>query len=194
MKRPDAGRQCDTQDADAGGGRGAEKPRNFFFVASRFMEGVPLPAKAKTMAQLAPITACRSPDANSACATVPQSGGQQNRRMPLNFFAFSAAIWALKRALHATTPDEQWASLSAEVQEAVKAGVIQNFVVAYEQSWKMMRRWLEANPLASDVSGASLRQVFRLAAKAGLIGDVDLWMQFHAVRNQTSHTYNLKVA
>ncbi len=114
--------------------------------------------------------------------------------MALDFFALSAAINALQRALHAATPGAQWTSLSAEVQEAVRAGVIQNFEVAYEQSWKMMRRWLETNPIAGDVSGASMRQVFRLAAKAGLIDDVDLWMEFHAARNQTSHSYNAKVA
>ena len=88
----------------------------------------------------------------------------------------------------------QWAGLSPEVREAVKAGVIQYFEVAYEQSWKMMRRWLEANPVAGDVSGAGMRQVYRLAAKAGLIDDVDLWMEFHQARNQTSHTYNVKTA
>lgn len=63
----------------------------------------------------------------------------------------------------------QSADLSPEIIEAVKAGVIQNFEVAYEQSWKMMRRWLEGNPLVGDVSGASMRQVYRLAAKAGMI-------------------------
>ena len=58
----------------------------------------------------------------------------------------------------------------------------------------MMRRWLEANPVAGDVSGASMRQVYRLAAKAGIIDDVDLWMEFHQARNQSSHTYNVKTA
>ena len=39
-----------------------------------------------------------------------------------------------------------------------------------------------------------LRQVYRLAAKAGLIDDVELWMKFHQARNQSSHTYNVKTA
>lgn len=114
--------------------------------------------------------------------------------MALDLSSLTASIGALERALHATTAGAQWASLPPEVQEAVKAGVIQNFEVAYEQSWKMMRRWLEANALAGDVSGASMRQVYRLAAKAGLIDDVDLWMDFHQARNQASHTYNVKTA
>lgn len=114
--------------------------------------------------------------------------------MALDFSSLTASISALERALRATAVDAQWAGLPPDVQEAVKAGVIQNFEVAYEQSWKMMRRWLEMNPLAGDVSGASMRQVYRLAAKAGLIDDVDLWMDFHQARNQTSHTYNVKTA
>lgn len=114
--------------------------------------------------------------------------------MSLDFSSLAAALGALKRALHASTPDAQWKSLSLEVQEAVKAGVIQNFEVSYEQSWKMMRRWLDANPVAGDVSGASMRQVFRLAAKAGLIDDVDAWMEFHAGRKLSSHSYDAKTA
>lgn len=114
--------------------------------------------------------------------------------MALDLSTLAASINALRRVLHASAPGELAAGMSPEVREAVKAGVIQNFEVAYEQSWKMMRRWLEANPVAGDVSGASMRQVYRLAAKAGLIDDVDLWMKFHQARNQSSHTYNVKTA
>ena len=114
--------------------------------------------------------------------------------MALDLSSLTAAIGALQRALHASVAGAQWAGLSPEVREAVKAGVIQNFEVAYEQSWKMMRRWLEANPVAGDVSGAGMRQVYRLAAKAGMIDDVDLWMEFHQARHQTSHTCNVKTA
>ena len=118
----------------------------------------------------------------------------QNQNMALDLSSLTASIGALQRALHASVAGAQWAGLSPEVREAVKAGVIQNFEVAYEQSWKMMRRWLEANPVAGDVSGAGMRQVYRLAAKAGMIDDVDLWMEFHQARHQTSHTCNVKTA
>lgn len=114
--------------------------------------------------------------------------------MALDLSTLTASIKALQRALHASMAGAQWAELSPDVREAVKAGVIQNFEVAYEQSWKMIRRWLESNPVAGDVSGASMRQVYRLAAKAGMIDDVDLWMKFHQARNQTSDTYNVKTA
>ena len=114
--------------------------------------------------------------------------------MALDLSTLAASIGTLRRALHASVTGAQWLGLSPDVREAVKAGVIHNFEVAYEQSWKMMRRWLEANPFAGDVSGASMRQVYRLAAKAGLIDDVELWMKFHQARNQSSHTYNVKTA
>ena len=114
--------------------------------------------------------------------------------MSLDLSTLTASIGALQRALHASATSAQSADFSPEVREAVKAGVIQNFEVAYQQSWKMMWRWLEANPVAGDVSGASMRQVYRLAAKAGMIDDIDLWMKFHQARNQSSHTYNVKMA
>ena len=114
--------------------------------------------------------------------------------MALDLSTLTASIGALQRALHASVAGSQWWGLPPEVREAVKAGVIQNFEVAYEQSWKMMRRWLEVNPVAGDVSGASMRQIYRLAAKAGMIDDVELWMKFHQARNQSSHTYNVKTA
>ena len=88
----------------------------------------------------------------------------------------------------------QWLVLSAEAQEAVRGGVIQSFEVAYEQSWKMIKRWLENNVSAIDVDGVTRRHLFRLAAETGLISDVDLWMTFHKARNETSHTYNSEIA
>ncbi len=114
--------------------------------------------------------------------------------MALDLAHLSASIGALDRAQGICTDALGWQALSPAVQEAVRAGVIQSFEVAYEQSWKLMRRWLEQNPIAGEASGATMRHIYRLAAKSGLIDDVDLWMQFHDARNRTSHTYDCKVA
>ncbi len=112
----------------------------------------------------------------------------------LDLSPLQSAIGALERALSVTGDAQRWQQFDAETQEALKAGVIQTFEVAYEQSWKMMRRWLAANPLAGDVDGVPMRQLYRLAAKTGLVDDIDRWMDFHAARNQTSHTYNRAIA
>ena len=105
-----------------------------------------------------------------------------------------SALGALARALSVTGDAARWEHFDPDTQEALKAGVIQNFEVAYEQSWKMLRRWLSINPAAGDVEGVPMRQLFRVAAKAGLIDDVEGWMEFHQARNQTSHTYNRAIA
>ena len=77
-----------------------------------------------------------------------------------------------------------------DLQETVRAGVIQNFEVAYEQCWKMMKRWLGENIGSTYVDGVSRRELFRLAAESHLITDVERWMDYHNRRNQTSHTYD----
>ena len=114
--------------------------------------------------------------------------------MSLELSSLESATAALGRTLGVMNDKAQWLVLSVEVQEAVNGGVIQNFEVAYEQSWKMIKRWLENNVSAIDVDGVTRRHLFRLAAETGLIADVDLWMTFHKARNETSHTYNSEIA
>lgn len=114
--------------------------------------------------------------------------------MTLDLSHLSNSLAALERAQKITKDATAWQALGDDLKEAVTAGVIQSFEVAYEQSWKLIRRWLEANPLEGDAESVTMRQLYRIAAKAGLIDDVDLWMGFHKARNQTSHTYDLSVA
>ncbi len=77
-----------------------------------------------------------------------------------------------------------------DLRETIRAGVIQNFEVAYEQSWKMMKRWLEENIGSTYVDGVTRRELFRLAAENRLISDVNRWMEYHHSRNLTTHTYD----
>lgn len=81
-----------------------------------------------------------------------------------------------------------------ELQNALRAGVVQNFEFTYELCWKFMKRWLENNVGSVVVDGVSRRELFRLAAESRLIDDVPLWMSFHTARNQTSHTYEMDIA
>ncbi len=111
--------------------------------------------------------------------------------MSLQFDSLAKSIDILERsvktAIRIDASDE-------DLQEAVRAGVIQNFKIAYEQSWKMMKRWLEENVGATYVDGVTQRELFRFAAENRFITDVDRWMEYHDARNQTSHTYNEETA
>lgn len=78
--------------------------------------------------------------------------------------------------------------------ETTRSGVIQNFEVAYEQSWKILRRWLMHYQSIADADITQRKQLYRLAAKHGLIQEVEAWWQFQTARNLTSHTYNQTTA
>ncbi|HPS01768.1 MAG TPA: HI0074 family nucleotidyltransferase substrate-binding subunit [Candidatus Sumerlaeota bacterium] len=99
------------------------------------------------------------------------------------------AIEALRRALdtaqrHEDTPDDA-------LRETLQAGVIQNFKVAYEQSWKFMQRWLRENLNAEEANfPRSRKDLFRMAARQGLVSDPLPWFEFAEARNLTSHTYD----
>lgn len=108
----------------------------------------------------------------------------------LNLTTLQASIVALDNAVLVTL---DLGAYPSRVQDTLKAGVIQSFEVAYEQSWKMVQRWLAVNG-GEEVSGITRRQLFRLAAHDHLIDDVDLWMRFNHSRNLTSHTYDAAVA
>ena len=109
--------------------------------------------------------------------------------MALVLTNFLKAIEALERSLQADA-DASTLSLSNDIRE----GVIQNFEVCYEQSWKMMKRWIENHIGSSYVDGVTRRELFRVAAENRLIADVELWMGFHSSRNETSHTYDQATA
>ncbi len=77
-----------------------------------------------------------------------------------------------------------------DLLETVRAGVIHSFEVAYELSWKMIKRWLKENMGDTYVDGIYQSELFRRAAEHLLITDAERWMDYHRARNSTSHTYN----
>ncbi|WP_298691744.1 nucleotidyltransferase substrate binding protein [uncultured Sulfuricurvum sp.] len=113
--------------------------------------------------------------------------------MALVLTNFLKAIEALERSLQADE-DAKELNLSNDIRESIRAGVIQNFEVCYEQSWKMMKRWIETHIGSAYVDGVTRRELFRVAAENRLITDVELWMRFHSSRNETSHTYDQATA
>ena len=82
-----------------------------------------------------------------------------------------------------------------DLQETVRAGVIHNFEITYEISWKMIKRWLKENIGDAAVdSTVTRRNIFRLGSENRLIVDVERWMEYHEARNSTSHTYDEEAA
>ena len=74
--------------------------------------------------------------------------------------------------------------------ETISSGVIQNFEIAYENSWKLIARWLDENISADTSHKTTKKGLFRLAGEYFLIDDVDIWIEFHNARNNTSYRYS----
>jgi len=107
--------------------------------------------------------------------------------MSLQLDSLTKSIDILERAVKtASRVDDS----DEDLQETVRAGVIHSFEVAYELSWKMIKRWLQENIGTASVDGTTQRNLFRLAAENHLIADAERWMDYHKARNSTSHTYN----
>lgn len=109
--------------------------------------------------------------------------------MPLALDSLIKSISALERSLNAA--NAKISRLDVDIQEAVRAGVIQNFEVAYEQCWKFIRRWIRENRSPDDADNIRTRkELFKMAAASGLISDPEPWFAFGDARNLSSHTYD----
>ena len=107
--------------------------------------------------------------------------------MSLQLDSLAKSIDALERSVKTASKLD---TFDDDLRETVRAGVIHSFEVAYEQSWKMIQRWLQENIGRAYLDGITRRDLFRLAVQSRLITDADRWMDYHFERNQTSHTYN----
>ncbi len=110
--------------------------------------------------------------------------------MALDLSSLQKAIGALENSINSYTNNQHNKSLSSMDMETLKAGVIQNFEVAYEMCWKFMKRWIEEEISPNMAEGVPRQELYRISAESQLIYDVDLWMGYHKARNLTSHTYN----
>lgn len=112
----------------------------------------------------------------------------------LDLTSFQKSLANLEKLVIAVNNLELTQHLNETLQDGLKAGVVQNFEVTYEVSWKFIKRWLEQNIGNSYVDGVSRRELFRLASESLLITDVNKWMTYHKGRNETSHTYDALTA
>lgn len=71
-----------------------------------------------------------------------------------------------------------------------RAGLIQFFEMAFEQSWKLLKDYQEAEGFTI----ASPRQAIKQAYQSGIIADGHAWINALEDRNLTTHTYNEQTA
>jgi nucleotidyltransferase substrate binding protein (TIGR01987 family) len=109
--------------------------------------------------------------------------------MPLALDSLIKSIDSLDRSLYVAHSNMDM--LGVDMQETVRAGVIQNFEVAYEQCWKFIQRWIRENRTVEGADHPRTRkELFRTAAASGLISDPVPWFAFGDARNLSSHTYD----
>lgn len=109
--------------------------------------------------------------------------------MALNYTSLEKAIISLENGIEIYNKKKLMEENIEEI-EIIKSGIIQNFEVSYEISWKLMKKWLEENVGISAVDGISRKELFRIAAQNKLIEDIEKWFIFHEARNLTSHDYD----
>lgn len=78
-----------------------------------------------------------------------------------------------------------------KLSDLEKQGLIQAFEFTYELAWNVMKDYFlyQAN---TNITGS--RDAIRESFQKGLIIDGEGWMEMIISRNQTTHTYNLKIA
>jgi nucleotidyltransferase substrate binding protein (TIGR01987 family) len=71
-----------------------------------------------------------------------------------------------------------------------RAGMIQFFEVSFEQSWKVLKDFLEEE----GFTVRSPRDAIKTAFQYGFIENADVWLEALKDRNLTTHTYDEAIA
>ncbi|ETO94517.1 nucleotidyltransferase substrate binding protein [Legionella oakridgensis] len=95
-----------------------------------------------------------------------------------------------KRALEQLSSAVELAN-QRPLSELEKQGLIQSFEFTHELAWNVMKDYFFFQG-QSNITGS--RDAAREAFNKGLIDQGEIWMEMIKSRNQTSHTYNQKVA
>jgi len=110
--------------------------------------------------------------------------------MALQLNNLKKSVDSLDRALKVADNSD---SFSDDLRETVRAGVVQNFEVAYEQCWKYIQRWIKDKGMFVETENLlSKKDLFRSAARYGLIDDPVPWFEYGDARNLSAHTYDEK--
>ena len=107
---------------------------------------------------------------------------------PLELEGLRGALESCERAMRWANDETFMESLPEDARNVFRSGVIQCFEVAYDECRKATQKWLRESdiPLRGNL--------FRDAGSAGLIDEVEKWMEFRVARNRTSHFYSIDFA
>jgi len=73
----------------------------------------------------------------------------------------------------------------------VRDGVVQQFEFTVDLSWKLLQRYLSKVLQIDSTTIRTKNDIFREAAKNGLIPDAEPWIRYYSARNETAHTYDI---
>jgi nucleotidyltransferase substrate binding protein (TIGR01987 family) len=103
--------------------------------------------------------------------------------MKLDFTSLEKAVASLEKAVIR--------SKGVPHDEEIRDAVIQRFEYTFELCWKMMKRQLELEvPHPAELDTMPYKDLIRLAAEKGMMGEVKNWMVYRSQRNMTSHVYD----
>ena len=113
----------------------------------------------------------------------------------LDLSSLENALQQLEQSLNKIADPNFWPLQDDITRNLIRAGIIQHFEILYELCWKFMQRWLRDNLNQADADYPRTRkELFRMAARAGLLADPLPWFGYGESRNLTAHTYNEKEA
>lgn len=110
--------------------------------------------------------------------------------MTIQVDSLRSSVENLAKLAAVTTNELRMAQFTDVEKDGLRAGVIKNFEITYELSWKLMRRWIQEVGFAPDSFPTTRKELFRLAAEQRLIADAEQWFEHHKLRNSTSHEYS----
>lgn len=114
--------------------------------------------------------------------------------MSLELKSLKDAVSSMESSVNEANSRAFMGKLSKNQQDTFKAGVIQNFEFTFELCWKMIKRWIAENINPEAAEPLTRKDLFREAARSGLISDPLSWFKYSDARNITSHTYKRSTA
>lgn len=109
----------------------------------------------------------------------------------LNLSVLENAIDSMQKIVDRSNDIEFMSKQDFITINAIQSGVIQHFEIVYELCWKFMQRWIKENHSPEEADYPRTRkELFRTAARLGLISDPLPWFSYGDARNMTTHTYD----